>query len=91
MAEVGLLIHDFNVLRGAQRIGFQQRRLSRSRYVSLRRTEGAPPKEAAAVAVKMAEEIRHEDAEKKKEDETEATEVPITGGYSSDGHAGDGR
>lgn len=55
-----------------------------------RRTEGSNAKESATVAVKMAEEIRHEDAEKK-EDETEATEVPITGGYSSDEHAGDGR
>lgn len=63
----------------------------RAERAYVRRTEGAPPKEAAAVAVKMAEEIRHEDALKKKEGETEAAEVPITGGYSSDGHAGDGR
>jgi predicted PurR-regulated permease PerM len=52
-----------------------------------RRTEGAPAKEAAAVAVKMAEDIRHEDAE----EGSEPAEVPVTGGYSSDGHAGDGR
>ena len=55
-----------------------------------RRTSGAPARDAAAVAVKMAEDIRHEDA---REHGEAATDVPITGGHSSDthdGHAGSG-
>lgn len=55
-----------------------------------RRTAGAPAKDAAAVAVEMAEDIRHEDA---REHGDAATDVPITGGHppdAHDGHAGGG-
>jgi AI-2E family transporter len=48
-----------------------------------RRTAGAPAKDAAAVAVRMAEDIRHEDAQ---EHGDAATDVPITGGSQQDAH-----
>jgi putative heme transporter len=45
-----------------------------------RRTAGAPAREAAAIAVDMAEQIRHTDSD----DPEKAAEVPITSGHSEE-------